>query len=131
MFRPSPLPHDEDRAMNEPTHTDFWDMALDIRYYCKETGLAVVVQDDSTHMRLGFTTVCAASDSRYKHWSMRLVDVSLTANKRPPVFDGLARDDLIRITHPWLMSGHTRHKVAEFFSTGQLPLPSGKLLRSS
>lgn len=109
------------RRPMEPTHTNFWDMARDIRAYCKETGLHVVVQDDQEHRRIGFTTGCAASDPRFKHWNMRLGDVSLTANKRPVDFEGLSNDDLVRITHPWLMSGHTRHRVAEFLSTGALP----------
>lgn len=105
----------------DPTHTDFWTMARDIRAYCRETGLSVVVHDDMNFRRVGFTTACAASDPRFRHWNMRIGDVSLTANKRPVEFEGLSNDDLLRITHPWLMSGHTRFKVAEYLSTGQLP----------
>lgn len=113
------------RAM-QPTHTDFWTMAREIRDYCKKTGLSVVVQDDSKLLYAGFTTACPASDTRCKHWSIRLSDISVTANKRPADFEGLSQEDMVRITHPWLWSSDTRAKVAEYFSTGQLPPPKNQ-----
>ncbi len=102
-------------------YRDFWKLAKEARAYCKETGLPVVAADNRDTRRIGFATGCPASDPRYRVFSMAIVDVQLTGNRRPPEFEGLSQEDMIRLTHPWLMSGDTRHKVAEFFSTGQLP----------
>ncbi len=106
------------------THVDFWQMVHAIRAYVRETGVHVLSVDQRHRMRLGFVTACPASDPRSRHWWIRLADVSRTANQRPSDFEGLSTDDLIRITHPHLMTSDGRMEIALWLSTGVLPAKS-------
>jgi hypothetical protein len=102
-------------------HQHFWEMAREIRAYCRAQGLQVLVKDSLDNMTCGFVTDCAENDPRHREWRMRLADVSLTANDRRGGFDGLSEEDMIKITHPHLMGSTGREKVAQALSL----LPSG------
>lgn len=95
----------------------FWEMAREIRAYCKTTGLLVLAHDNP-HMRtMGFETDCPMDDPRHRNWSIGLTNMIRTGNRREGGYDGGSEEDMIKITD---MMRHIegRKRVANVLSTG-------------
>ncbi len=82
----------------------------------------VVSRDDQESRTIGFVTDCPQIDSRFREWRMSISDVIRTGNKRPPEFDGLTDEQMIKMTHPHLQGSDGRRVLAEILSTGKLPV---------
>ena len=101
-------------------HVNFWLLAREVRDYCRDTGLKVLSADDHRAMTIGFVTECDREDSRYRHWYIRVADVSLTANRRDIGYNGHTDAEMIRMSTQ-LMHSSGRIQVAEMLSTGVIP----------